>query len=126
MDADKLEELEQLLKAGTPGPWIFHDLRAEREWEGEQSYSISVGLGFVDDAKYYPSAPCFEDAALICAAINALPELVARVRELEGALKQIAEPQPTFAGPRCCGDTFTDACELFGDIARTALKVPSQ
>jgi hypothetical protein len=93
MDADKLEELERLLRAGTPGPWIFHDLRAEKEWEGDQSYSISVGLGFVDDAKYYPSAPCFDDAALIVAAINALPELVARVRELEGALAKMADCQ---------------------------------
>jgi hypothetical protein len=45
--------------------------------------------------------------------------------ELREALEKIADPQPTFAGPQCCQDTFEDACELFSDIARQALATPS-
>ena len=83
-----MNELEKLLAEATPGPWYFHDLREQKEWEGEQSYSISVGLSFVDDARYYPSAPCFTDAALIVAAVNALPELLAERDRLREALVQ--------------------------------------
>ena len=46
-----MNELERLMREATPGPWYFHDLRAQKEWEGEQSYSMSVGLYHVDDAR---------------------------------------------------------------------------
>lgn len=47
--------------------------------------------------------------------------LISEVEALREALKQVAHPMATFAGPQCCADTFADACELFSDIARAVL-----
>jgi len=62
MDADKLDELAELLAASTPPPW-----KVNQNW---------LDIPWLNRA----------DAALICAAINALPGLVARVRELEALM----------------------------------------
>jgi hypothetical protein len=77
MDADKLDELERLLKAGTDGPWAVHP-------DGSVVAFTEQPLNFVVCSRIFPT-----DAALIVAAINALPELVARVRELRKALEVI-------------------------------------
>tara|TARA_R100001086_G_scaffold44914_3_gene19911 strand:- start:439 stop:990 length:552 start_codon:yes stop_codon:yes gene_type:complete len=50
-----------------------------------------------------------------------LTTLRAKCEKMRAALAKIADPQPTFAGPQCCKDTFEDACELFSDIASKAL-----
>jgi hypothetical protein len=131
MDADKLDELERLLKAAqTYGPWQVVRYGDDAMPALAIHWSEEDRICFMPTIRHPADEVLFEaNAALIVAAINALEELVAmgrRVAELEGALQEIAYPQPTFAGPPCCGDTFADACELFGDIARTALKVPSQ
>ena len=47
--------------------------------------------------------------------------LISEVEALREALRQVAHPMATFAGPQCCADTFADACELFSDIARAVL-----
>lgn len=86
MTPEKLGELETLLKAGTPGPW---DRRPNGDGDAAiwcQHYAIGT---------IYQDSPSRNkrrnNAALIVAAINALPELVAmarRVAELEALLEQ--------------------------------------
>jgi hypothetical protein len=118
MDADKLEELERLLSEGTKPPLEVKVNRAGNPTIGPVGSEGMIAPWIVSD----------EDAALIVAAINALPGLVAmgrRVERLEAALQEIADPQLMFAGPLCCGDAVADAWELFGDIARAALKGPT-
>ncbi len=104
MDADKLEELERLLKAGTPGPWKIERgkrcIQGPDTGEGDALVITSVMGG----SKQWSASPYQEyctagmhegdaNAALIVAAINALPELIARGRELEGALAKMADCQ---------------------------------
>jgi hypothetical protein len=104
MTNEKLDELERLLKAGTPGPWwvqaaedspkdISHIWRAAPNpatYKGGQSKSwIATVLKSEYHGDVVSVAP--NDAALIVSAINALPELVARgrrVAELEVLLEQ--------------------------------------
>jgi hypothetical protein len=114
-----LDELEKLLAATQGEEWRVSNRDPVRVVDGTGAY-----IALCDP--HHKGDPLQETrAALICAAINALPGLLEsarRVERLEAALQKIADPQPTFAGPPCCGDTFADACELFGDIAATALK----
>jgi hypothetical protein len=100
-----LEELEKLLKAGTPGPWTH------------ASDKLSAGN---------IKAP--DNAALICAAINALPGLIEsarRVERLEAALQEIADrhvpDQPAaYDVPR--EDYLAAQYSTMRAIARVALK----
>jgi hypothetical protein len=86
MDADKLEELERLLKAATPGPWEIDGIGITHK---SKPYGAPIDVCLMGEPAQYASVkplmvPNYEaNAALIVAAINALPELVARVRELE-------------------------------------------
>lgn len=68
-----IDELMRLHAAATPGPWKvatwyggYHTIRPKKEPE--------KSLGQIERK---------DDAAYICAACNAVPELVARIRELE-------------------------------------------
>lgn len=60
---DEIKALEDLLAKGTPGPWDVWMLRA-----------IEAPRSHLRD----------ENARLIVAAVNALPRLLARLREAEG------------------------------------------
>lgn len=66
-----LDELERLGKAGTPGPW--------NPFGGWMDTDNGKDIGF-----FFKCA----DANLIAAARNALPALIARIRELEGKLEK--------------------------------------
>jgi len=92
MDADKLEELERLLKAGAQGEeWRVSNRDPVRVVDGTGAY-----IALCDP--HHKGDPLQETrAALIVAAINALEELVAmgrRVAELEGALSEMTDCQP--------------------------------
>lgn len=77
-----MNELEKLLKAGTPTPWFVGGVRFKmngRDWHGIMSY---------DEAKRQDNNVCLvgydprtgeghADVRLIVAAVNALPELLA-------------------------------------------------
>jgi hypothetical protein len=104
MTNEKLDELEGLLKAATPGPWwvqaaedspkdISHIWRAAPNpatYKGGRSKSwIATVLKSEYHGDVVSVAP--EDAALIVAAINALPELVAMAKELDAARAELAE-----------------------------------
>lgn len=68
-----LEELERLAKAATPGPWKHRGF-------GMQSNVVFTDYTTVCSTN---SLNMPHDAAYIVAACNAVPELIARVRELE-------------------------------------------
>lgn len=84
MTAPDLNELEALLAKATPGPWEVQNdgwsIRVEQsDTEKERGWRV---------ATTYASGPHraqqqIADAELIVAAVNALPALIARVRELE-------------------------------------------
>jgi hypothetical protein len=69
MTPPELDELERLLAAATPGPWI-------RRWESKQVHWIAG-----DDA-----LTSQQDIDLACAAVNALPALIAAARQPDPAL----------------------------------------
>ena len=85
------DELEKLLKAGTPTPWFVGGVRFKMdrsEWHGIMSYNEAKKQ---DDnvclVGYDPrTGEGHADARLIVAAVNALPELLAKVKRLEEAL----------------------------------------
>ena len=76
------DELEKLLKAGTPTPWFVGGVRFKMnggEWHGIMSYNEAKKQ---DDnvclVGYDPrTGEGHSDARLICAAVNALPDLLA-------------------------------------------------
>ena len=78
-----LEELERLAKAATPGPWEMVDARAFLDDEDFEIRNGGHCIGYGTSGK---------DAAYIVAACNAVPELIARVRELEAELEQYKKP----------------------------------
>lgn len=69
-----LEKLEQLAAQATPGPWSLVDARAFLD---DEDFEIRNGQHCIG---YGTSGA---DAAYIVGACNAVPELIARVRELE-------------------------------------------
>lgn len=73
-----LDELMRLREAATPGPW-----KHRYAWR-EDVFSGSIKNEDGEDV----STDNHADAAFICAACNAIPELVQRVRELERLCEQ--------------------------------------
>lgn len=84
---DTLTHLEELLAKATPGPWEatersgYHEVLApddECDWYCRpKRHAIFYGDTEIDDDEN------IANAALIVEAINALPALIARIRELE-------------------------------------------
>jgi hypothetical protein len=93
MTNDKLDELERLLKAGTPGPWMLATSNSWRRFVSKTHTPVCEPIVQNDghpDLHFRNGGPDGPDAALITAAINALPELVARVREFEELKKDMS------------------------------------
>jgi hypothetical protein len=90
-----IDELERLEKAATPGPWAYFpdsiyagEIHAVIHPEGE---SLPVGTQHITSTPDYDDRP--DDMALIVAARNALPELLAelkRLRQLRWEVKRAA------------------------------------
>ena len=93
-----MNELEKLLAEATPGTWSVTedgDIRCEQiVTEDGETYteSCSIATGQCSQNWGYIHWGKLEDAALICAAVNALPELLAKVKRLEEALAFYADP----------------------------------
>lgn len=88
------DELRELLAKATPLPW---SLNPPSFYHGGGA-TYDVPEIDMHDATYYNSAPSKADAALMVAAVNALPALLAqskadaaRIAELEEALEPFAE-----------------------------------
>jgi len=75
--AGYLDELERLCAAATPGPWFMQDGDVWCCPSGEEQQEYIVGLVRVLD---------FVDGAFVAAARDALPKLIAKVRELQAEL----------------------------------------
>jgi hypothetical protein len=111
-----LEELEKLLAEATPsGDWSIDE---NTIWSNDRGVPVAeVRIGAPTWYKG-PKLPYASNAALIVAAINALPGLLEsarRVEELQAALEEILLSRD-FANKSSCHQA---------DIARAALKVPS-
>lgn len=92
MTRPDLDALAALLERATPGPWDLGEFDEQGGYDCMTS-GISCGPASIDGKTYgerymEPLPPAAQmrmiaDAALIVAAVNALPALIARVRELE-------------------------------------------
>jgi hypothetical protein len=80
MDKIDLEELERLAKAATPGPWVVAHLCTNANFVFAQAPDCDM----VFHARE-------ADVQYITAACNAVPELIARVRELERQRLKLAD-----------------------------------
>ena len=92
-----LDELMRLRAAATPGPWKF--CTDEIYVCGELIYHDYVGNAEGKEVASRVTRVSDEDGAYICAACNAVPELVAWIRELEAQLsaqnfKQVSALDP--------------------------------
>ena len=122
MDADKLDELERLLKAATPaGDWSVDE---NTIWSNDRG--VPVAESRIGAPTWYrgPKLPYAANAALIVAAINALPELVAmgrRVERLESLVRTMIENEPG----ELVADGGHTVLDLWRHEARAALKGPT-
>ena len=99
-------ELKRLVEASTPGPWQL--------MAGDPlAVDAHQAVYFAKMTGATPVTRLANNAALIVAAVNALPALLARVEELEGALGSIANSPTDGSG---CNPTE------FVRRARAALK----
>lgn len=118
------DELERLMREATPGPWhhvqAFESVPAVRTihgkvpgqrvdyvstWPGPgtpKGHRVVIPMETVTEEGIVRTATS-ADMALICAAVNALPELVERVKRLEEALKPFAEARLESWGQRTQG-----------------------
>jgi hypothetical protein len=80
-----LDELEKLLKAGTPGPVAFEHRGTKSDIkEGRDCWAVFAEADRYDfETPYLAKVKSKEDAALIVAAINALPGLLESARRVE-------------------------------------------
>jgi hypothetical protein len=89
------DELEKLLAAATPGLWKLFDGTTAPPWEVCTNKAGNCTIRQVGSSGYLsPWIASARDAALICAAVNALPELLAMAEEnarLREALQAIAD-----------------------------------
>lgn len=114
---DRLEHIEALLAAATPGPWEVHQETAEECPLGEGLYVDHRGGRPVA----FASSGNNDDAALIVAARNALPDLVAAVKAARGAEDSLSY-LPDYPHQPDCGawDVFCATC--YGLIVRDELR----
>lgn len=80
-----LEELMRLHAAASSGKWKI-SLVPDPEFPGVQIYRLYTGRRFLGEIDtHFPGDP---EAHYIVAACNAMPELVARIRELDSEIKR--------------------------------------
>ncbi|MBR5883350.1 MAG: hypothetical protein IKY97_07775 [Mailhella sp.] len=82
MEKIDLDELERLAKAATPGPWKYRTI-------GREAVVIMADTEPLCATKYRHNKD--HDAAYIVVACNAVPELIARVRELEERIAELTQ-----------------------------------
>lgn len=137
-----LADLERLLAEATPGPWAWADwfnvpagqahISAKKQTiegvtvtDGEFEIAPTKVVSFEEPLESQDIA----NAALIVAAVNALPDLIRRVRESEEALDKIANPiaamkrEAEAQGARLSGMAYTIANDprYLQQIAREAI-----
>jgi hypothetical protein len=130
VDNEKLDELELLEKAATPGPWESVSVMpaGERTASGGTSTSWSESPWSVisgppqtisDDMLSRRAFTHKPDAQLIAATRNALPDLLARARRCEQLEQESKLMEPAFlALPRRCADLAEENAELRARVER--------
>lgn len=110
---DRLAQIASRVEAATPGPWVWAGETSEHDFQWhevnarthEQEYScvvdhgwqhegcFDIGPGVVGSWGYDADGVMMEvaDATFIAHAREDVPYLLARVRELEGAARDVAE-----------------------------------
>ena len=109
------EKLRALLAAATPGPWGWNLGALETMTDAGKGFPLNF---YPDSVTVAESGTCYEcrarpndinmseaNAALIAAAVNALPELLDRVSRLQGTLVAVAE---WWGGPEHHADDCPD------------------
>ena len=84
-----LDELERLAKAATPGPWHKQGFDVYA-WQGKRRQFVARTAPVVVSNRDFMSRN-MNDPAYIVAACNAVPELIARVRELQAKIANLKE-----------------------------------
>lgn len=105
-----LDELEALANAAAPGPW--------RE-------ACESGDWFVTNEDYSEDIDLSQHTAFIAASREAIPQLIARIRELEKALEEIAEYHSHMYMDDILILTSTNP-QTLKDIARQALEASDE
>lgn len=109
-------ELAELLKKATPGPWNFgrelgvYEFGPEADdaptvgycFNGEEPFEASYFAENVAKTKHPDWAENYANAALIVAAVNALPQLLAELKRLREENARLTEPC------KCCADYECD------------------
>ena len=120
-----IEKLEALAKAATPGPWETETYVVYARNERGNLFPVAETILPIDFDHTYTAHK--KDAAYITAACNAVPELIARVRELEKALIEVVKlevPLPECAvcwdKDKCADRTHGDNCLTIQDIINVA------
>jgi hypothetical protein len=125
-----MEDLKKLLAAATPGLWKLFDGTTAPPWEVCTNKSGNCTIRQVGSSGYLsPWIASERDAALICAAVNALPEMLAENARLRQALQFYADPanHVGHSDPYASIYIETSAVDTDGgDIARAALKETGQ
>lgn len=83
-----IDELERLEKAATPGPWRG-DARGTHCDPAQDTVTVKTSLGNLFKLDKWDAAACANDADLIIETRNALPALIAEVRELRAYKAQV-------------------------------------
>ena len=81
-----LDVLEGLLTSATKGPWV-----SQGRYIGTPNHMSYVGEVRDQNGNWTDTAKSRSDAALIVAAVNALPELIAAARERDAMREALAE-----------------------------------
>lgn len=103
MTAAELDALEALANAATPGPWVVvFDASGRVAWIKGPKH-----VGVVDSYGSTPSLDCSgSDGEFIAAAREAVPKLIAQIRDLGRQLSGLC---------RCFNNPPCDICREFGD-----------
>ena len=112
-----MEDLKKLLAAATPGPWEVSE--RTKDWRPQV---VSTEHGPICTMHIPEVGDADSNAALIVAAVNALPELVERVKRYEAALKKIdAGHLPDLEGKPNVLDYAIATRVFYMKLARAAL-----
>lgn len=116
-----LDELMRLHEAATPGPWKKMLPKVLVAEDTKNPYGIPICTAINDD-----NVQASADAAYICAACNAVPELVERIKHLEAQLYEavgyiISDESQSMIDCRIC--FFEQYCERKKDQWKPSLEM---
>ena len=90
-----IEKLERLSKQATPGPWKDKSFKRNYDWgvicSGGKRIAQCTSADVTDERKRVTFEEKLANAAYIAAACNAVPELIAEIRNLQKEVLTLAE-----------------------------------